>query len=123
MFSKTIVAVLFASVAVFAAPVETSNKEVEGRQINQSVTLCSDKGMADCDTVNFNFGFCVSPIGRLNDKVSSLNANGYNCIFYNDTGCRNGGGQIATTGEVTDIRSHPSFSTMNDDVSSFLCNI
>ncbi|KAF4785843.1 hypothetical protein HER10_EVM0010532 [Colletotrichum scovillei] len=123
MFSKTIVAVLFASVAVLAAPVETSNKEVEGRQINQSVTLCSDKGMADCDTVNFNFGFCVSPIGRLNDKVSSLNANGYNCIFYNDTGCRNGGGQIATTGEVTDIRSHPSFSTMNDDVSSFLCNI
>ncbi|EXF81168.1 hypothetical protein CaCOL14_010886 [Colletotrichum acutatum] len=123
MFSKTIIAVLFASVAVFAAPVETSNKEVEGRQINQSVTLCSDKGMADCDTVNFNFGFCVSPIGRLNDKVSSLNANGYNCIFYNDTGCRNGGGQIATTGEVTDIRSHPSFSTMNDDVSSFLCNI
>ncbi|KAK1480773.1 hypothetical protein CTAM01_14232 [Colletotrichum tamarilloi] len=123
MFSKTIVAVLFASVAVFAAPVETSNKEVEERQINQSVTLCSDKGMADCDTVNFNFGFCVSPIGRLNDKVSSLNANGYNCIFYNDTGCRNGGGQIATTGEVTDIRSHPSFSTMNDDVSSFLCNI
>ncbi|KAK1478899.1 hypothetical protein CCUS01_16430 [Colletotrichum cuscutae] len=91
MFSKTIVAVLFASVAVFAAPVETSNKKVEGRQINQSVTLCSDKGMADCDTVNFNFGFCVSPIGRLNDKVSSLNANGYNCIFYK---CRNGSGQI-----------------------------
>ncbi|KAK1655051.1 hypothetical protein BDP81DRAFT_417189 [Colletotrichum phormii] len=123
MFSKTIISLLFASVAVFAAPVETSSKEVEGRQINQSVTLCSDKGMADCDTVNFNFGFCVSPIGRLNDKLSSLNANGYNCIFYNDAGCRNGGGQIATTGEVTDIRSHPSFSTMNDDVSSFLCNI
>lgn len=58
MFSKTIIAVLLASSAVFAAPVETSTKEVEERQINQSVTLCSDKGMADCDTVNFNFGFC-----------------------------------------------------------------
>ncbi|KAJ0330955.1 hypothetical protein COL922a_012206 [Colletotrichum nupharicola] len=123
MFSKTIIAVLLASSAVFAAPVETSTKEVEERQINQSVTLCSEKGMADCDTVNFNFGFCVSPIGRLNDRVSSLDAHGYNCIFYNDTGCRTGGGQIATTGKVDDIRSHPSFSTMNDDVSSFLCNI
>ncbi|WYZ46544.1 hypothetical protein EsH8_IX_000769 [Colletotrichum jinshuiense] len=123
MFSKTIITVLFAASAVFAAPVENSAKDVESRQINQSVTVCSDKGMADCDTINFNFGFCVSGIGRLNDKVSSLNANGYNCIFYNDTGCRNGGGQIATTGEVDDIRSNPQFSTMNDDVSSFLCNI
>ncbi|KAF4923092.1 hypothetical protein CGCVW01_v004900 [Colletotrichum viniferum] len=114
MFSKTIIAVLLASSAVFAAPVETSTKEVEERQINQSVTLCSDKGIADCDT---------SLIGRLNDKVSSLDAHGYNCIFYNDTGCRTSGGQIATTGKVDDIRSHPSFSTMNDDVSSFLCNI
>ncbi|KAF6818672.1 hypothetical protein CPLU01_13249 [Colletotrichum plurivorum] len=123
MFSKTIIAIVLASTVALAAPVESAPKAIEDRQINQSVTLCSDKGMADCDTVNFNFGFCVSPIGRLNDKVSSLNANGFNCIFYNDTGCRNGGGQIATNGEVTDIRSHPQFSTQNDDVSSFLCNL
>ncbi|KAF9870938.1 hypothetical protein CkaCkLH20_11610 [Colletotrichum karsti] len=123
MFSKIIVAALFAAAAVSAAPVDSSSKEVEERQINQSVTLCSDKGMADCDTINFNFGFCVQNVGRLNDKVSSLDAHGFNCIFYNDTGCRNGGGQIATTGKVEDIRSNPQFSTQNDDVSSFLCNI
>lgn len=58
MFSKTIITVLFAASAVFAAPVENSAKDVESRQINQSVTVCSDKGMADCDTINFNFGFC-----------------------------------------------------------------
>ncbi|WQF85959.1 hypothetical protein CDEST_10973 [Colletotrichum destructivum] len=115
MFSKTILITLVAVSSVFAAPLES-------RQINPSVTLCSNKDYNDCDTVHFHFGIC-EPAGRLNDKVSSLNANGHKCVFYNDTGCRNGGGQIDTSGAVSNIRTHPNFSTMNDDVSSFLCTL
>ncbi|KAI4699096.1 hypothetical protein J4E81_004988 [Alternaria sp. BMP 2799] len=106
MFSKTIILALFASSAAFAA-------SIQQRQLNPSVQLCSNKDFNDCDNAS----------GRLNDKVSSLKANGHNCIFYNDTGCRNGNGQIATTGDVANIRSHSEFSTMNDDISSFLCNV
>ncbi|KAM0278766.1 hypothetical protein ACHAQH_004957 [Verticillium albo-atrum] len=40
-----------------------------------------------------------------------------------DTSCRTGGGQIATKGPIANIRTDASHSTMNDDVSSFLCNI
>ncbi|PVH80156.1 hypothetical protein DL98DRAFT_654952 [Cadophora sp. DSE1049] len=121
MFSKTIITILMASTAVLAAPAPAP--AIIDRQIAQSVTVCSDKGFVDCMDIPFNYGFCVQNVGRLNDKISSLKANGYNCIFYNDTGCRNGGGEIKTTGEVSDIRTSGSFSAMNDDVSSFLCNI
>ncbi|KAI4694013.1 uncharacterized protein J4E84_002592 [Alternaria hordeiaustralica] len=106
MFSKTIILALFASSAAFAA-------SIQQRQLNPSVQLCSNKDFNDCDNVNFHYGICGN----------SLKANGHNCIFYNDTGCRNGNGQIATTGDVANIRSHSSFSTMNDDISSFLCSI
>ncbi|CAG5153592.1 uncharacterized protein ALTATR162_LOCUS3244 [Alternaria atra] len=115
MFFKTVTLALLASSA-FAATIQ------QRQGLNPSVQLCSNKDFNDCDTVNFHYGICQSA-GRLNDKVSSLKANGHNCIFYNDTGCRNGGGQIATTGDVANIRSDSSHSTMNDDVSSFLCNI
>ncbi|KAH6867988.1 hypothetical protein BKA58DRAFT_469879 [Alternaria rosae] len=115
MFFKTITLALFASSAAFAA-------SIQQRQLNPSVQLCSNKDFNDCDNVNFHFGICEAA-ARLNDKVSSLKANGHNCIFYNDTGCRNGNGQIATTGDVANIRSDGSFSTTHDDVSSFLCSI
>ncbi|KAH6689859.1 hypothetical protein F5X68DRAFT_230461 [Plectosphaerella plurivora] len=119
MFSKIIVSVLLASSAVLAAPAA----EVDSRQLIQAVKICSNKDFNDCDTINFTFGFCVQNVGRLNDKVSSLDSQGYNCIYYNDTGCRTGGGQIATRGPIANIRTDTSHSTMNDDVSSFLCNI
>ncbi|KAI4689614.1 uncharacterized protein J4E88_002968 [Alternaria novae-zelandiae] len=117
MFSKAIIIALFASSAAFAA-------SIQQRQLNPSVQLCSNKDFNDCLNVNFHFGICgksfpTPPI----PTTCSLKANGHNCIFYNDTGCRNGNGEIATTGEVANIRSHGSFSTMNDDVSSFLCSI
>ncbi|KAL1801762.1 hypothetical protein ACET3X_002104 [Alternaria dauci] len=118
MFFKTITLALFASSAVFAASIP---KQIEERQVNPSVQICSNKDYHDCDTINFHFGVCQN-VGRLNDKVSSLKANGHNCVFYNDTGCRTGGGQIATKGDVANIRTDSSFSTMNDDVSSFECN-
>ncbi|KAI4910085.1 hypothetical protein J4E90_007515 [Alternaria incomplexa] len=65
MFSKTIILALFASSATFAA-------SIQQRQLNPSVQLCSNK----------NFNDCLNGAGRLNDKVSSLKANGHNCIFY-----------------------------------------
>ncbi|KAM5350714.1 hypothetical protein ACJ41O_007219 [Fusarium nematophilum] len=78
MFFKTIaIALLAASSAVFASPLQ----QVEERQVNPSVELCSNKGFNDCDVVNFHFGVCQAA-GRLNDKVSSLKANGHNCIFF-----------------------------------------
>ncbi|CAL3970144.1 unnamed protein product [Diplocarpon coronariae] len=118
MFSKTIlIAAFFAATSVLA----TSGNEA--RQLVQQVKVCGGAGFADCDNIPFNFGHCVQNIGRLNDKVSSLDSNGYRCIFYNDTGCRNGGGQISATGEVDNIRTSAQNSQQNDDISSFLCNI
>ncbi|KAI4919222.1 hypothetical protein J4E85_009480 [Alternaria conjuncta] len=68
MFSKTIILALFASSAAFAA-------SIQQRQLNPSVQLCSNKDFNDCDNK-------AEASGRLNDKVSSLKANGHNCIFY-----------------------------------------
>ncbi|TQN68707.1 hypothetical protein CSHISOI_06378 [Colletotrichum shisoi] len=71
MFSMTILITLVGVSSVLAA-------RLESRQINPSVTLRSNKDFNDCDTT----------AGGLNDKVSSLKANGHKCVFYNDTGCR-----------------------------------
>ncbi|KAI4958454.1 hypothetical protein J4E86_004055 [Alternaria arbusti] len=70
MFSKTIILALFASSATFAA-------SIQQRQLNPSVQLCSNKNFNDC--LN---SLQLEGAGRLNDKVSSLKANGHNCIFY-----------------------------------------
>ncbi|KAL5317263.1 hypothetical protein ACEPPN_014358 [Leptodophora sp. 'Broadleaf-Isolate-01'] len=126
MFSKTIILALFATTAI-AAPLVTESgaAAIEARQDWRSVKICSNAGLDDCDEISFTYGNCVGNVGRLNDKVSSLNANGYKCRFYTDTGCRNGAGNIATDGEINDIRgsSNPAISTQNDDISSFICNL
>ncbi|KAM3078065.1 hypothetical protein ACMFMG_002633 [Clarireedia jacksonii] len=86
MFSKIIISTLIASTDVLAAPIIESPfspaPPTPDQQISQLVTICYNKGMNDYDNIKFNFGFCVSNVGRLNQKVSSLNANGYNCTFY-----------------------------------------
>ncbi|PSN61574.1 hypothetical protein BS50DRAFT_504380, partial [Corynespora cassiicola Philippines] len=84
--------------------------------------LCLNRDFNNCNTIFFYYSI-LEFIRKLNDKVSSFKANSYKYIFYNNTGCRNGGGQIDTTGDVVNIRTHPSFSTINDDISSFICNI
>ncbi|KAJ0166547.1 hypothetical protein CTA2_6890 [Colletotrichum tanaceti] len=81
MFSSTILVTLVAISSVFAAPLESVKAGLQERQINPSVTVCSNKDYNDCDTLNFHWGICQG-VGRLNDKVSSLKANGHNCIFY-----------------------------------------
>ncbi|KAF4549920.1 Hypothetical protein D9617_19g102250 [Elsinoe fawcettii] len=112
-------AILGASIAlVNAAPGVDRTETVR----KSSIKLCGDKNYGNCEEIEFTIKACT-PVGQLNDKVSSLDTRNKYCKFWVDTGCRDGHGHFAYNGLLPDIRHNKDgqINNKNDDISSFIC--